>query len=992
MRTFALTLTLSLVFAGSARSQEPVNNEYFEKKVRPILAAHCTVCHGSQKQKGGLRLDSKTEFAKGGDNGAPIVSGDPAKSRLIEAILYEGDTKMPPRGKLSEADIATLVAWVKGGAPWPADVGSVGSGTAVAFDLQARAKSHWSFQPIQRPPVPVSDATVANPIDRFLLARLKQAGLSFAPPAEKRTLIRRIYFDLIGLPPTALEIEAFLKDQSPDAYEKVVEKLLASPAYGERWARHWLDLARYAETQGHEFDFEIPDAWRYRDYVIRAFNADVPYNQFLTEQIAGDLMPNPRRDPKTGVNESLLATGFWWLGEAKHSPVDSRSDYADRVDNQIDVFGKTVLGLTLACARCHDHKFDAISTKDYYALFGVFASSRYSRSEIEDPTLTLKLLDEIKSTRTEFTQAIGSNLPLKQETLPIRNKPEGQAREELFPSPALRANVESADAKQKSSEPQNSWRTKSIAFERFDAGWRQRWDASGLAFRAEAGEGYPNSGREVRKLTGALRSPTFTIDKRFLAIRVAGRDARARVILNGLQLIQDPIYGGLAVGVNHGEDFKWVVFDLRMWKGQRAYLELLDSGPGYVAIREAWFAESPPPADPVEKISLPDLASATTPEAKNLAERIRELEAKIPNGLKAVTMRDGTGINERIFIRGNHKTLGAEAPRAFLEAFGQAAFTSTGSGRLQLADAVTDPSNPLVARVMVNRLWKHHFGQGIVRSPDDFGRQGQAPTHPELLDFLASEFVNPSLKAGEFDPKPQPWSIKHIHRLMVLSAAYRQSSSIASGAENGEKAAPSGAVNASQIDPLNKLLYRQNVRRLEAEEIRDSILVVSGRLDRTMEGPGVLPHLTEHEVGRGRPASGPLDGNGRRSIYLAVRRNFLNPMFAAFDYPTPFTTIGRRSVSNVPAQALVMLNNPFVLQQAELWGKRVQVMPNSTTDKRIRAMYESAFARLPTEGELGAATQFLEDQAKEYSKPDHPKAWSDLAHVLYNAKEFIFVE
>jgi hypothetical protein len=952
MRNSTFALVLLLTSAGAVRAEEPVNNEFFERKVRPILTANCTNCHGPQKQKGGLRLDAKSEFIKGGDNGAAIVSGDPAKSRLIQAVQYDGDLKMPLKGKLPAAEIAVLLAWVKGGAPWPDDVGGAAAGSGSVFDLQARAKAQWSFQPIKRPPIPnTSGSQPTNVIDRFLLAKLKDNGLSFAAPADKRTLLRRIYFDLAGLPPSPQEIEEFLKDNSPDAYEKVVEKLLASPAYGERWGRHWLDLVRYAETYGHEFDFEIFEAWRYRDYVIRAFNADVPFNQFLAEQIAGDLLANPRRDPKTGINESLLATGFWWLGESTHSPVDSRSDFSDRVSNQIDVFGKTVLGLTLACARCHDHKFDAISTKDYYALFGVIASSRYSRTSIDDPAPVAKLLDELKQTRAELASAL------------------------------------TAASLDKKVETENSWRSKSVAFERFDSGWRQRWDAIGLAFRPEAGEGYPNSGREVRKLSGSLRSPTFTIDKGYLTVRIAGRDARMRLIVNGLQLIQDPIYGSLAVHVNHGEELRWHVFDLRMWKGQPAYLELLDDGPGYVAIREAWFADTPPPADPVEKVSLPEMPASNTPEAKMRAERIRDLEARIPDSHRALTMRDGIGINEHVFVRGNHKTLGVEAPRAYLEAFGKPAFNGSGSGRLQLAEAVTDPANPLVARVFVNRIWQHHFGEGIVRSPDDFGRQGQPPTHPELLDWLAAELVNPTVKAGRFDTKLQAWNVKHMHRLMVLSEAYRQSSKEERVAQKTESARDPGI-----IDPLNKLLHRQNVRRLEAEAIRDSILAMSGRLDQTMAGPGILPHLTEHDVGRGKPPSGPLDGNGRRSIYLAVRRNFLNPMFTAFDFPTPFTTIGRRSVSNVPAQALVILNNPFVLQQAELWAKRTLAIQGGTTETRIRAMYESGFGRLPTKTELGAAMDFIAEQGKEYGKEDHPKAWSDLAHVLFNTKEFIFVE
>jgi hypothetical protein len=629
--------------------------------------------------------------------------------------------------------------------------------------------------------------------------------------------------------------------------------------------------------------------------------------------------------------------------------VDSRKDYADRIDNQIDVFGKSVLGLTLACARCHDHKFDPISTKDYYSLFSVAASSRYSRSDVDDPTATIKLLDELKQTREKLGTTFTS------------------------------ATVE------KPNSPPDAWRSKATAFERFDSGWRQRWDATGLAFRAGAAEGYPNSGRESRKLSGELRSPTFTIDKQFLAIRVAGRDGRARLILNGLQLIQAPIYGGLATHVNHGEEFHWVVFDLGMWKGQKAYLELLDDGNGYIAIKEAWFADTPPPAGPTEKVQLPERPAADTPEAKQQVQRLDEIEALIPRVHRAVVMRDGTGLNDHVFVRGNPKTPGIEAPRGFLEAFGKPAFTVPGSGRLQLAEAVTDPANPLVARVLVNRLWKQHFGQGIVRSPDDFGNQGEPPTHPELLDWLATELVSPSTVGGPLESSKPKWSIKHMHRLMVLSAAYRQSSHL--GSTHGEKAAL-----AATSDPLNKLLYRQNVRRLEAEAIRDAMLLVSGRLDRTMEGPGILPHLTEHDVGRGRPASGPLDGNGRRSIYLAVRRNFLNPMFTAFDFPTPFTTIGRRSTSNVPAQALVMLNNPFVLSQVDLWAKRAMSLPEATTEARLRAMYESAFGRLPTPAEMKIAIEFLESQEKENGPKGRQKAWVDLAHVLFNAKEFIFLE
>ncbi|MBX9580688.1 MAG: DUF1549 domain-containing protein, partial [Gemmataceae bacterium] len=570
---------LAVVVSGGlrpplARAAEPVDAEFFEKKVRPVLVRHCQGCHGADKQKGGLRLLSRADAVKGGDTGPALAPGDPDKSRLVQMVRYDGDIKMPPKGKLPAEDVAALTAWVKGGAPWPDTTTPVGPGGSAAVDVLARAKTHWSFQPVKRaaaPEIRNPKSEIRNEIDRFLLAKLEPAGLAFAPPADKRTLLRRVTFDLTGLPPTPEEIDAFLADDAADAYEKAVERLLASPHYGERWGRHWLDLVRYAETHGHEFDFDIPGAWRYRDYVVRAFNADLPYNQFLTEHLAGDLLPTPRRNPTDGVNESVTATGFWFLHEALHSPVDVRKDQADRIDNQVDVFGKAVLGLTVACARCHDHKFDAVAARDYYSLFSVLSSSRYSRTDVSDPAPTVKLLDELKAIRAELPQHPSGG---RQAPEPIETQP--------------------ADAGRSGGD----WRAKAIPFERFGPGWRQRWDAVGLAFRPEAGDGPPHSSRESVRLQGAVRSPTFTIDEPFLAVRVAGREAKARVVLHGLQLIQDPIYGGLARPVNHGDDLRWLVFDLRMWPGQTAYLELLDDGPGYVAVTEAWFADAPPPDEP----------------------------------------------------------------------------------------------------------------------------------------------------------------------------------------------------------------------------------------------------------------------------------------------------------------------------------------------------------------------------------------------------------
>jgi hypothetical protein len=538
--------------------------------------------------------------------------------------------------------------------------------------------------------------------------------------------------------------------------------------------------------------------------------------------------------------------------------------------------------------------------------------------------------------------------------------------------------------------------------------------------------GLAHGGLVADRLAGALRSKTFVIEKNRILYRVGG-SARVNLILDGLQLIRDPIYGGLTFTVNSGERMEWRVQDVSAWVGHRAYVEVLDDGPGAAVLDRVVFSDGNPPADGAnplltrvlddESLTDPEAAAgryktlllevveqwrtgklAAAPDAvertavlnwmlhadavagpadpksevtaklADLTRQRRQVEGTIPAPRRAPATEDGSAVNERLHVRGNHKNLGDEVPRRLLEALGgtEHPAPAEGSGRLELADQLTDPANPLVARVMVNRIWQHHFGEGIVRSVDNFGVLGQPPTHPELLDWLAGEFVR------------QGWSVKSMHRLLVLSSAYRMASK--------------GDAKAEEADAQNKLLHRTAVRRLEAEAIRDAMLAVSGRLDRKMYGPGVMPHLSPFMLGRGRPGvSGPLDGDGRRSVYVQVRRNFLTPLFLAFDYPVPFSTMGKRTVSNVPAQALTLMNNPFVVQQADGWAKRTQAEPGRTPKDRVSGMYVAAFGRPPTDKELGEALEFLEAQAKEYGRADDPRAWADLAHVLLNVKEFVFV-
>lgn len=964
----ATTLLIAGAVLVSARAKagdpSPEDREFFENKVRPLLVQHCNKCHGESKQEAGLRLDSRAAVLKGGDSGPALEAGKPDESLLVEAVGYAGDIKMPPKGKLTDDEIAALTEWVTRGAPWPADPNPETSAKGE-FDLQARKAKQWAFQPIrqQTPPIVHDAAWAQSPVDRFILAKLEAAGLKPAPAADRRTLLRRVTYDLIGLPPTPAELEAFAGDASPKAFESVVDRLLESPHYGERWGRHWLDLVRYAETAGHEFDFEIPHAAEYRDYVVRAFNADLPYDQFVIEHLAGDLLPEPRRNPSDRFNESIIGTGFWFLGESKHSPVDVRADEADRLDNQIDVFGKTFLGQTLGCARCHDHKFDALSTKDYYALKGYLQSSRRQ-------IVCIDAADEISAIVALLEMLRDERASLFQDKRPPALKPAGGTLAE-----------------------------DDVRFVDFATDTYRDWFLSGEAFGAgpvtdptrvlsQPGRGWPagatglaHSGALAGRLEGVLRSPTFTIPNSHILYLAAGKGTRIQLIVDSLHYLQNPIYGGLKIALDNPDRLQWYVQDVSKWIGHNAYIEVVDDGEGFAALEQIVFSSrSSPPFQPAAADEFVPPA-AIAPKLAAIAQRQNECEGKIRYRRKALAMTDGTSEDDRVHIRGNANRFGEVVPRRFLEALAGADQppVSSGSGRLELARRVVDASNPLLPRVIVNRLWKHHFGEGLVRTPDDFGNMGQPPTHPELLDWMASELASPVPPTGEPGERNRPWSLKRIHRLLLLSSTYQMSS------QTDDR-------HAEETDPQNKLWHRMNLRRIEAETIRDAMLAVSGRLDRKVGGGSVTPYLTAFMVGRGRPgSSGPLDGDGRRSLYLNVRRNFLTPMFLAFDYPTPFATMGRRSVSNVPAQALALMNNPFVVQQAEVWANRV-IAEHPAPEARLDAMYLAAFARVPSAAERDSALAFIDEQARQYPAGDAAHPWADLAHVLLNVKEFIFVD
>ncbi|MBM3763816.1 MAG: DUF1553 domain-containing protein [Acidobacteria bacterium] len=847
--------------------------ELFESRIRPVLAARCQGCHSAAKKTSGLAVDSKAGLERGGSRGTAVRPGDAMGSLLYRAVSYtDAMLKMPPDGKLPANVIEDIKRWIDSGAEDP----RVETAPAVQSSIDwAKAKQYWAFQPL-RPG--------GGSIDSLLRERWTRSGLKPSGPADKRTLLRRVTFDLTGLPPTAAEIEAFLGDSSANAYTKVVERLLASPHYGERSARLWLDLVRFAETNGHEFDFYKYEAWRYRDYVIRAFNEDLPYNTFVREHVGANAPSRPSRDGS--YVESAIASGFYGLGEERNGATDLEEVRTEMRDSKIDVFGKAFLGLTVACARCHDHKFDPIPTTDYYALGGVFDSTRTSLGSIASAPVTKAIEDSLRAIERPMPAA---------------------------PATSLRKGDE-----------------------RFDMSLFYR---TGAGF-AETRNGWLDSSRGASNaLTGIMVSRSFVPKKKYIHVRVAG--TKFAPVREEPSLLAVTIFapGRYPKGVAGAGDrtLRWRTITLHEEINQVCHLEIADrQRDGHIVVGDIIFSDDKtPPPDVAE--SLPELAGAN---------------ATLPvEAFGRVTYED-VPHNMRVHERGNHLNLGEEVPRGFLRVLSAKGRFDADSGRDGLAASLTE--SPLLARVMVNRLWKQHFGEGIVRTVDNFGQMGERPTHPELLDYLANKFVDGG------------WSLKAMHREMVLSDAYRRDSA----------ASPEAAAK----DPQNRLLTHMPVRRLEAEAVRDSILAVTGSLDRKTHGPSVKVHISEFQDGRGKPVSGALDGEGRRSVYLEVRRNFITPLLLAFDYPLPTSTAGRRLVSTVPAQALTMMNNQFVAEQAAKWAARVSTAFH-TPRAQLDVMFEEAFARPPTAQERDRAATFFASGG----------TLQEFAHVLLNTKEFLFV-
>ena len=1363
----AAALLLGRGFAfGADTPVTPEAREFFETKIRPVLAAECYECHNAKKTKGGLRLDYRAGWQKGGDTGDAIVPGDPKKSLLIASIKHtDPDLKMPDKSpKLEDSVIADFEKWIAMGAPDPRDQPpAVTTGKPSWDELLAVRRTWWALRPVHSPNVPSVKNTAwsGDAVDRFLLAKLEEKGLEPAPDADPRTLIRRLTFALTGLPPKPEDVEAFAAEAARDrasAVRQASARLLASPQFGEHWARHWMDLVRYADTHGSEGDPIIPEAWRYRDYLIRAFNADVPGDQLIREQLAGDLLPHPRLNP-AGFSESILGTAQFRLVEHGFQPVDTLEDQIKAVDNQIDVVSKAFQGITVSCARCHDHKFDAISQRDWTAMFGIFASCRPAQVTIDTPEALARNRPELERLHGQIKNALadawqeeaktlGKKLretparaslaqenagrireleqkvadlewgarrtiqPSTENVRPLSRVPapyaewsfdkdardtmghmngylEGEAEIKngrlhldgqgaylrtdpipvSLPAKTLEAWVSPANLQQRgggvltvettkvhgfdsivyaekeprrwvagsnyfvrsqvSDGPQETagpgefvhvaityaadgtiavyrngvpygkpyTKGEPFAFAPGEArvllGWRHKGASNGYfagdidearlydlaltpeeiaeSFRAgpgpvispdqilaaltpaqreerthlldeikrlRASNDQPGNGNEAwatalkeatddlssplylwarlgqvrdadfpanwekvvravrtklveasdfnrdnfrpawdlkgadyakwfpygsglekqprrageftveaqgervleglepagaftaplsAKQNGLLTSPRFKIDSDSISVRASGAGgAMVRVIVDNYPLPSNPIF---AKAVLTNDEPGWVRLDTAYRKGSMAYLEFgtrddltrpLDDKPkekgkdkprakssdgrSFFSAESVVFhnskeppkevplalmdllpmADGLPPANAArladvyesellaavaawreDRLSEPQRAFldglirrdvlpatlANLPKVRALVTEYRRLEAEMPVPQRAPGLLETAGFDAPFLPRGDHLKPGEPVPRGYLGVLDPQPYHTALSGRLELANDIANSRNPLTARVMVNRVWHWLFGRGIVPTVDNFGRLGEKPTHPELLDFLAARFVE------------EGWSIKRLITELVATRAYQMSSTPSS--------------RGLEVDPANELLSHFRVRRLEAESIRDSLLAMSGGLNTKMGGPSD-------------------DDSARRSIYLKVRRTSLNPFLQVFDAPKPFTTLGRRDATNVPAQSLTLLNSPFVITQASNWAGTLIKDGSATPETRVRRMFAAAYARSPDDRELETAKAYLATLAEDRKlTPAQMLAsepvWQDFAQSLFNLKEFIYV-
>jgi Protein of unknown function (DUF1553)/Protein of unknown function (DUF1549)/Planctomycete cytochrome C len=938
----------------------PAAVDFFEARVRPILVGQCVKCHGPKKQSSGLRLDSREAVLKGGDSGPAITPSDVDRSLLIQAVAHtHPELKMPPSGKLPDPDVATLRQWVSLGAPWSVSVTRGLAGAVAGRSNAAAAATHWAFQPVRHAaPPPVSKpGWLKTPLDAFVLSRLESAGLAPSPEADRRTLIRRATVDLWGIPPTADEVDAFESEMAPHAFDRLVDRLLASPRYGERWGRHWLDVARYADTKGYVFtqDRRYPYAYTYRDYVITALNLDIGYDRFLIEQIAADQLARP------DDNRPLAALGFLTVGRR------FLLDQNEIIDDRIDVVTRGLLGLTVTCARCHDHKFDPIPTEDYYSLYGVFASS------VEPAELPLLGRPGDPAAAADYNQKLTAGTQARDQYLAARRDEflaDLQARlsEYLKAARELRFDPENPELDERGlASNLNTRRLRSII-----TMWKRYVDVTSKAqdpvigpWNAFAGlpkDQFATRSSEVhRKLTGSNDAKTPPFHPLVVQSVISSPPASMDEVVERYMTLFAQL------------EARWKEHSAK----SPAPCSLPDSD--WESLRQALFGvcgSLQVSTDAMREFLDQEQAG----QLDQLIGAIVHLESTHPGApARAMVMNDASQpVDPHVFIRGNPARPGPAVPRRFLRLLAEPDRRpfQKGSGRLEMARAIADPKNPLTARVLVNRVWLWHFGKGLVDTPSDFGLRSDPPSHPELLDYLASEFI------------ASGWSLKTLHRRIMLSSTYR------------ERSEP--RTEGMRLDPENRLLWRFNRQRLDFESMRDSVLAVSGVLDSAVGGPPAS--ITETPLSR------------RRTVYGFIDRHNLDGLFRTFDFAAPDATSPRRFVTTVPQQALFMMNSPFLHEHARKLTSTVGLEPEGASAPArsgsaadpvevVRQIYRRVLGRSPEPDEASLAIQFLRRQTA--GSPSDQGAWhrssntaaerplsalEQLSQVLLLTNEFMFID
>ena len=1085
---------------------------FFTMKVQPLLVERCYECHSHGKKiKGGLTLDSRSGWEHGGEGGPALVPGAPEKSRLITAVQYaDKELQMPPKQKLTETEIAVLVEWVKRGAPAPRSLAAATlaptQATRPEWESVYRERlAWWSLQPVSNPrPPPVKDAAwPRNPVDNFILADLEAKGLKPVAEADRRTLARRLSFALTGLPPKPPAVEQFVARKSPRAYDELVQIFLDSPHFGERWARHWMDVVHYSDTHGYEWDTPTKNAWMYRDYLIRAFNADLPFQQLVLEQIAGDLIP-PRVDARTGLNEALLGPMAMRLGERRHGDnADAEGVTQEAVGNIIDTVSKGFLATTVACAQCHDHKLDAVAQRDFYGLAGILMSTRWDTRPADTKDPNLRVLQELKDLKRNIRHELKmlwagaqNSMTDKINVRPLNDTKTDEAKSSdkdkpppkpVFPEsvPALWRHLNDAttngvaletawtnlvaefqlERRKRSEDNQTNLQLLAdftrkelpVGWQVEGAGLKHGLVSDGEIVIADEGDAalaqLLPAGRWSHvwsaRLAGALRSQLLAPEPPItFSVGYAGGQCAAQSLIvenafhsERMRFLKQPLPGWLTItnrnlptlagGVDRSPRRAFLELATKSLNNyfppRTKFDELKESD---VTDERSWFgvtrvyqhAPGQPPADELTRFT-PLFAATTAPQTKaelagrlaalvmtavqrwqqdacdsedvklindaltakwlpneplanpTLAQwiaRYRETEKRLqPERVIGTTDDWREGRDERIGVRGSYTDFGEAVPRGNIRFLGGAVTRATpeSCGRLEFARNLASDHNPLTARVFVNRVWHHLFGAGLVRTVDDFGHLGEKPSHPELLDWLAQRFM------------ADGWSVKRLVKLLVTSATWRQSS------------IPNEA--ALTVDPENRLNHHLPMRRLEAEEIRDAMLAVTSRLDPKLYGPPIDPYRNAQDESK-RLFSGPLDGEGRRSLYLKMTLMEPPKFLALFNQPIPKLTAGRRDTTNVPDQALALLNDPLVIALAKQWSGRVLQDHARSPEQRVAAMFMAAFARPPQPDETARLVKLAYRSAELHGVApvallSSLPVWQDVAHAIFNLKEFIYV-